>query len=239
MPTRNPSLLQPPIGFAHRGARSQLRENTLDAFDLAIRLGASGLESDVWITSDGVVILDHDGKVGRRPWRKDVSTVSREVLPRHIPTLDEFYSQVGVSLPVSLDLKDPSAFAPTVAVARRHGALANLWLCHTDIEVLSEFRTAEPAVRLVHSTRKKWCAQGLERHIAQLAEAKVDALNMPQQDWTAGNVALAHRFERYAFAWDAQLDRILIEMLNMGIDGVYSDWSDRMADAFEQLAIPR
>jgi glycerophosphoryl diester phosphodiesterase len=28
-------------------------------------LGATGLESDAWVTSDGLVVLDHDGVVGR------------------------------------------------------------------------------------------------------------------------------------------------------------------------------
>ncbi|MDQ1372669.1 MAG: glycerophosphoryl diester phosphodiesterase, partial [Actinomycetota bacterium] len=54
-------LLRPPIGFAHRGARAHAPENTLEAFQLALKLGATGLESDVWLTHDGVPVLDHDG----------------------------------------------------------------------------------------------------------------------------------------------------------------------------------
>ncbi|HKY78076.1 MAG TPA: glycerophosphodiester phosphodiesterase family protein, partial [Acidimicrobiia bacterium] len=46
---RVPPLLVPPIGFAHRGARAQAPENTLEAFALALRLGATGLESDAWV----------------------------------------------------------------------------------------------------------------------------------------------------------------------------------------------
>jgi glycerophosphoryl diester phosphodiesterase len=65
---RLPSLLDPPIGFAHRGARAHAQENTIEAFALGLRLGATGLESDVWLTNDGVPVLDHDGvaRVGRR-----------------------------------------------------------------------------------------------------------------------------------------------------------------------------
>ncbi|MGA1245091.1 MAG: glycerophosphodiester phosphodiesterase family protein, partial [Ilumatobacteraceae bacterium] len=66
MQQRLPSRLDPPIGFAHRGARAHAPENTLEAFLLAQRLGASGLETDAWITADGVVVLDHDGDVGGR-----------------------------------------------------------------------------------------------------------------------------------------------------------------------------
>ncbi|MGA1075335.1 MAG: glycerophosphodiester phosphodiesterase, partial [Ilumatobacteraceae bacterium] len=61
MQQRLPSLLDPPIMFAHRGARAHAPENTIEAFQLALRLGATGLESDAWLTADGVVVLDHDG----------------------------------------------------------------------------------------------------------------------------------------------------------------------------------
>ena len=57
VPTRLPSLRRPPIAFAHRGARANAPENTLEAFTLAVRLGATGLESDVWLTRDGEAVL--------------------------------------------------------------------------------------------------------------------------------------------------------------------------------------
>ena len=47
--------------FAHRGASANAPENTIAAFELALGLGATGLESDVWLTADGVAVLDHDG----------------------------------------------------------------------------------------------------------------------------------------------------------------------------------
>src|SRR4029079_3570744 len=60
---RLPSLLEHPIAFGHRGARAHAPENTLAGFELALKLGATGLESDVWVTADGIPVLDHDGVV--------------------------------------------------------------------------------------------------------------------------------------------------------------------------------
>jgi len=87
---RLPSIRRPPIAFAHRGARAHARENTLEAFNLALRLGATGLESDAWITRDGVVVLDHDGVVRRSARRRPIAQVAAAELPSHIPTLEEF-----------------------------------------------------------------------------------------------------------------------------------------------------
>ena len=52
-----------PILFAHRGAKAHSRENTLESFELAVRLGATGLETDVWLTKDNQAVLDHDGVI--------------------------------------------------------------------------------------------------------------------------------------------------------------------------------
>lgn len=44
----------------HRGARGLLPENTLPAFERALRIGVSTLEMDAAVTADGVVVISHD-----------------------------------------------------------------------------------------------------------------------------------------------------------------------------------
>ncbi len=44
----------------HRGARGLLPENTLPAYEEAVRIGVSTLELDVGVSSDGVVVISHD-----------------------------------------------------------------------------------------------------------------------------------------------------------------------------------
>ena len=95
MQQRLPSRLDPPITFAHRGARAHAPENTLEAFDLALRLGASGLESDVWLTADGVAVLDHDGVVKKGLRKRPISEFERAALPDHIPTLLDLLQTCG------------------------------------------------------------------------------------------------------------------------------------------------
>src|SRR5512135_1359533 len=92
---RLPSLLTPPVGFAHRGARAHAPENTLEAFALALRLGATGLESDVWLTADGRAVLDHGGFAGGRLRPRPIAQVARDDLPAHIPALAELFETCG------------------------------------------------------------------------------------------------------------------------------------------------
>jgi glycerophosphoryl diester phosphodiesterase len=226
-----PSLLDPPILFAHRGARAHAPENTLAAFALGLEMGATGLESDAWVTADGVAVLDHDGRVratGRR--RLSIARCARAELPGHIPTLEDLYATCGTAYHLSLDVKDPAAFEAIVATARAAGrdALTRLWLCHPDLSTLTGWRERCAEVRLVNSTRLLRLDRGPERRAAELAEARVDAINLHHSDWTGGLTTLFHRFERLAFGWDAQHERVLQALFAMGVDGVYSDWVDRM-----------
>jgi glycerophosphoryl diester phosphodiesterase len=230
---RLPSRRDEPIGFAHRGARAHAPENTLEAFQLALRLGATGLESDAWITADGQAVLDHDGVVGPRLRRRPISSVDRASLPPHIPTLRELYETCGTDYELSLDVKDAAAVDEVVAVARDAGPAAErrLWLCHPDWRTVATWRPLSDLVKLVDSTSKRTMKDGVERRAAELADAGIDAVNLHHTDWTGGHIAVFHRFERYALAWDCQFDRVLREMLDAGIDGVFSDHVDRMMAA--------
>jgi glycerophosphoryl diester phosphodiesterase len=54
-----------PIVVAHRGASSTHPENTLEAFEAAVALGAQVVELDVRLSSDGVPVVMHDPDVSR------------------------------------------------------------------------------------------------------------------------------------------------------------------------------
>jgi glycerophosphoryl diester phosphodiesterase len=57
------ALTAPALAFdlqAHRGGRGLRPENTLAAFENAIRLGVTTLELDIAITADGVAVISHE-----------------------------------------------------------------------------------------------------------------------------------------------------------------------------------
>jgi glycerophosphoryl diester phosphodiesterase len=54
-----------PLVFAHRGGSALAPENTLAAFDRAVAMGVDGLELDVRLSRDGVVVVHHDRLLGR------------------------------------------------------------------------------------------------------------------------------------------------------------------------------
>ncbi len=241
MQQRLPSLLDYPIAFGHRGARAYAPENTLPGFELALKLGATGLESDVWITADGVAVLDHDGVVKRAIGRnRPIGELPRAALPAHIPSLSELIERCGSNYHLSLDLKDADSgqvVIDTVAEAAPD-MLERLWLCAPSWESLLPVRGH--GAKLVDSTRLARMKEGPERRAATLRDKGIDAVNLHHSDWSGGTVALFHRFDRIAFGWDMQEPHILHAALRMGLDGIYSDWIDRMVEAYNaEVGLPR
>ena len=58
-------LLPRPQVFAHRGGSALRPENTILAFDHGLALGADGIEFDVHLSRDGVVVVHHDATLER------------------------------------------------------------------------------------------------------------------------------------------------------------------------------
>ncbi|MCR8657045.1 glycerophosphodiester phosphodiesterase [Paenibacillus endoradicis] len=92
------------INYAHRGASGYCPENTMASFIKAIELGATGIETDVQMTSDGQLVLIHDENLlrttGIDKYVKDVTLAEIKQLDagswfnesfsaEKIPTLDE------------------------------------------------------------------------------------------------------------------------------------------------------
>lgn len=233
MQQRLPSLLDDPIAFGHRGARAHAPENTLPSFELALKLGATGLESDVWITADGVPVLDHDGVVKRSLGRtRQIGELQRAALPDHIPTLAELIERCGTGYHLSLDLKDARAGHVVINVVSEiaPSMLERIWLCAPQWQSLLPLRGR--GARLVDSTRLSHIKEGPERRAATLRAEGIDAINLHHTDWNGGMVALFHRFDRVTFGWDMQEPHILQAALRMGLDGVFSDWVDRMMEVY-------
>ena len=96
---------------------------------------------------------------------------------------------------------------------------------------VAEWRSRWSDLRLVHSTRLERLDGGAERHAARLFDAGIDAVNFRAPDWTGGLTTLYHKFDIYCFGWDVHLERVSWELLDMGMDAIFSNHVDRMLAA--------
>ncbi len=220
-----------PVTFAHRGARAHAPENTIEAFVTALRMGATGVESDVWVTADGVAVLDHDGVARCRSGRRSIADTVRGRLSPHIPELADLYATCGTDFELSLDVKDVSAVHAVLHAAEQAGALDKLWLCHPDWKRLAAWRRLSDAVHLVDSSRLGYVRDGPRRRAARLVDAGIEAVNLHHLCWTRRLVDVVHDHGLLAFGWDAQGTHALNRLVALDVDAIYSDHVDRMTGA--------
>lgn len=225
------------ITFAHRGARLVEPENTIPAFRVALEAGASGIETDVWLSADGEVVCTHDAVAGRgRRRRKVASSTAAELAEIGVPRLADVYGELGTAFQCSVDVKTADAADALLDVARSYGALERLWVCSPDLELLGRLRD-ERNVKLVHSDRRRAIDVPMERHAYTIGGLGLDAMNMHHSEWSAGLVSLFHRFDVRAFAWDTQEVRHIRAVLRMDIDAVYCDRPDRMVATVAEWSV--
>lgn len=118
-----------PIAFAHRGGVDHGPENSMRAFRSAVDLGYRHLETDVHVTSDGVLVAFHDDRLDRvtdrtgvvadLPWSE--VRQARIAGEEEIPLLSDLLEAFPEGR-FNIDAKDDRAVEPLVAALAAHQA---------------------------------------------------------------------------------------------------------------------
>jgi glycerophosphoryl diester phosphodiesterase len=218
-------------GFAHRGG-AHGPDNALATFADALARGATGLETDAWISLDGVVVLDHDGVAGP-PGRQPIAEVGRHELPAHMATLEELYEACGSDFELAIDVKTQVVASGIVATAQARGDVNRLWLVAPEAAHLAELdlggahRAVTIRGNVLRSRRRRTV-------LGHAHETGVEAINARWIWWNRDIVAEVHASGMLAFGYDAQRSGSLNRCVRIGLDGVFSDHVDRLVTALRQ-----
>ena len=138
-----------PLVFAHRGGSALAPENTIAAFDNGLALGADGLELDVHLSRDGVVVVHHDRLLDRTTsLRGPIAERTAEELRRaEVPALAEVLARYrDPQIIIEMKVNRTELAAATIDVIRRAGAIERVCLGSFGLRVLRAARALEPAV---------------------------------------------------------------------------------------------
>ena len=177
IPRRKPDMerVNQALVIAHRGAhnnRQSIFENTLEAFRLAKKAGCWGVELDVQVTADKILVVNHDPTLNRL-WEHDVVIADvtfneLRALAPGVPALMEVIEEFGGQMHLFIELKAP--FQDEEVLKRN---LHNLSPC-TDYHLLSleprifnaliHFPPASLLLVAVHNNVKKFCNLSIEKN---------------------------------------------------------------------------
>jgi glycerophosphoryl diester phosphodiesterase len=242
-----------PLVFAHRGGSGLAPENTLTAFEQGLALGADGLELDVRLSRDGVVVVHHDALLNRTTnLQGPVEARTAEELTRadagwHFHRNGEYpFRGRGIGVPrlsevlarfpdarIIIELKsDRVELAQAVVeVVRAADAVDRVCIGSFAFRGLRAVRELEPAIatsaaqnEVVGCLLRLWCRRPFAVGPFQGFQVPVQARGI--RVVTAGFVVAAHQAGLGVQVWTVDQPELARRLLAYGVDGLITDRPD-------------
>jgi glycerophosphoryl diester phosphodiesterase len=230
----------PPLVIAHRGASAHEPENTLRAFDLAIRQGAQMIELDLHVTCDNRVVVIHDPTLDRLTNLKGrVDQMSLDDVKRadagkgeRVPTLDETLDLTEGKVRLYLEIKDPRAALPTLQIIRARRRQSQVMLASFDIELMrrlgEEVRDIELGLILGNATFHPVVRWREAFPWLALRRVNYQVLCMQVELCYGYLAARARANGKKLYVWTADSEKQYARMNSIGVDGIVTNTPDRL-----------
>jgi glycerophosphoryl diester phosphodiesterase len=246
--TRRPQV------FAHRGGSALAPENTIAAFDHGLALGADGLELDVHLSRDGVVVVHHDrmlerttnlagpvasrnaGELARADagyfFRRDSEHFPFRGRGVNIPTLADVLERYrDVPIVVELKVNRPEMAQAVVEVVRRADAVDRVCLGSFGRRVLREARRL--AARLATSAAREEVRWAYYRSRCRWPVTRVGYDGYQVPEWSGRTHLVTRRFVEDAHAaslgvqvWTVDTPDAAGRLLGWDVDALITDRPD-------------
>ena len=216
--------------IAHRGASAAAPENTVEAFRLAARLGATFVELDARRTADGRLAVHHDAHL---PDGRAVMDTAWDDLPGHVCSLDAALDAcrgMGVNIeiknwPADIDF-DPTELvaAGVVALVRERGQQGDVLVSCFHEPTLARVRELDPSIATA------WLYVADDRSPEDVAAALSEAGHAALHPWdgsaTLSLVEAAHEVGLAVNVWTVDDPERMEALVAMGVDGLCTNVPD-------------
>jgi glycerophosphoryl diester phosphodiesterase len=250
----HPAVSSPrPLVFAHRGGSALAPENTLAAFDHGLSLGADGLEFDVQLSRDDVVVVHHD-RILNRTTNASGPLVARSVEELScvdagyhfgpqagypfrgrgfcVPTLREVLRRYSnVLLIVELKINSAALGRAVAEEVRVAGALDRVCLGSFGGRALRAARACDP--RIATSAGREEVRWALYRSWVRWSAARAPYQAYQVPEWSGSTrivspyfVQLAHRAGVAVHVWTVDEPADIRRLLDWGVDAIITDRPD-------------
>jgi glycerophosphoryl diester phosphodiesterase len=231
--------------IAHRGASGHAPENTLAAFRKAVALGVNFIETDLQLTRDTRLVAIHDDTVNRTTNGHGVvhdlsleelrkldagSWFGSEFTGERIPTLDEILDFAKKhDVVFYLELKPGGSWGgehALIGALRASGEIARTVVISFDAAILAAVRQIEPTLMtgLLYDGQ---LADPLDKAV-EIGARQVVVRGDLVTPWLLGQ---ARRRDLQVVAWTVNQGAHMRLLMAAGIDGMMSDYPDRLVAA--------
>ena len=253
-----------PLNIAHRGGMALWPENTLYAFEAALKVGANVLEIDVWPTIDGEIVVIHDDTVGRTSngkGRVDEMTIAElkrldfawrfNTEEGHTPlrgkgitisTLEELFARLPESN-FNIDIKKESTdFADQVVKLVKDMEMEqNVVIASFHDSVIMHLQQNSPEIDTAASVAETKRFYILNKiGLRRLHKPRSKAYQIPIQ-WNGLNVVsryfihAANLLGQEVHVWSINDPDEMRRLISLGVDGIVTDRPDILAKIIEEI----
>lgn len=256
-----------PLVFAHRGGGGLFPENTLGAFEYSAKLGADVLELDIHATQDGKIVVLHDSTVNRTTdgqgkvsdftfdeLRKldagfNFSADNNQTFPFRgkdipIPTLEEIFDAFpDKTFNIEPKQSSPSIVKNFCSILRNKKMTEKVIVGSFRQEVLDEFRIECPEVATSASPSEVTSFLTYQKTgLSESYSPPMQALQVPEyignlQVVTKDFVESAHKMNLKVHVWTVNETEDMKRLLALGVDGIMTDYPDRLLDLLNKTII--
>jgi glycerophosphoryl diester phosphodiesterase len=234
-----------PIPFAHRGGAIHGDENSMAAFERAVKAGYCYLETDVHATRDGVVVVFHDDTLDRmlgRPGRiEDLAWADLESVrvggERAVPLLTEVL-EAWPECRLNIDMKADSAVDPTIEAIWRLGARDRVLLASFNDQRIRRARGICGPRQATSMGQRETAAlrfgsllgRGLAGFVPGVAAVQVPVTYLGVRVVDARFIRHTHRLGMQVHVWTIDDPDEMHGLLDLGVDGIMTDRIEILRD---------
>lgn len=230
-----------PFVVAHRGFSSVYPENTLEAVQAAIDIGADAVEIDARISKDGVVYCLHDGTLDRTtdgtgPARDKTmaelkaldagSFKDKKFKGAKIPTFEEVLLLCKGKVPVLIDLKEGNAANAICDIVLKHDAIGDVILSCGGGKVASIYRERLPGCTMIKITGGIKPSVNQTEYYKSMKKEGFDAVFCMFQKPLVFDILEARKHGLSLYVWTINDAYNMIQAWKLGADAIITDRPD-------------
>lgn len=225
----------PVLVCAHRGDNVNAPENTMPAFELAESENLEWIELDVWQTSDGVIVCNHDASIARTTGAKlSIHDNTYEELSSHefgdwmpgnyehvvIPTLEEvltFAKEHNLNVQVELkgDSNDIGFEENVLKVINKTGMHDNVMIISQNARRIMRVNDLDPTIT------KAYCMFFAYGNLEDIEYT--DNISIEESNVTPELVHRMHEQGIKVFCWTVDLDDTVQYLVSCDVDVIGTD----------------
>jgi len=248
-----------PLIIAHRGGAMESTENTIAAFERAARVSADGIETDIRLTRDGVVVIYHDDYFGRVEGLaaaartrlisdmnySDLSAqtlvpVGEDTGGRRVPTLGDLLRQVK-SVRLNIELKRCARFdelvSKTIAILKSFSELDRVVLEAPDLETAEKLRQGlGPQIKL-HINPGYDGTVPYSVSLERVLKFRPHSISVSYKKLSREIVELAHKAGVEVWVWTVDSPEIAQAMRLLGVDAIKTDKPTMLVELFKKRQV--